>query len=181
MTIMTLWLPILVSAIVTFVAGAAIWTALPWHKQEWQKTPDEDAVRAALKGCPPGMYTVPNCPDQEAFKAPEMQQKFVDGPQGFITVVPAGLPTMGGKLASMFAYNLLVGILCAYLVSRTLAAGTDYLTVFRISGTVAFIAYGMAYVQESIWFGRSWAATLRTFLDALIYALLTGGVFGWLA
>ena len=127
------------------------------------------------------MYTVPNCPDQAAYKAPEMQQKFVDGPQAFITVIPSGLPTMGGKLVAMFAYNLLVGILCAYLVSRTLPAGADYLTVFRISGTVAFIAYGVAYIQESVWFGRSWVATLKTFLDALIYAVLTGGVFGWLA
>ena len=35
--------------------------------------------------------------------------------------------------------------------------------------------------EESIWFGRSWSMTLKTFLDALIYAVLTGGVFGWLA
>ena len=181
MSITSLWLPILVSAIVTFIAGAVIWMAMPWHKKEWQKTPDEEAVRAALKGCAPGMYSVPNCPDQAAYKDPEMQQKFIDGPQAFITVIPSGLPTMGGKLVSMFAYNLLVGILCAYLVSRTLAAGADYLTVFRISGTVAFIAYGVAYIQESVWFGRSWAATTKTFLDALIYAVLTGGVFGWLA
>jgi hypothetical protein len=181
MTILTLWLPIVVSAIFTFFAGAAIWMAMPWHKNEWRKTPDEESVRAALKDCPPGMYTVPNCPDQEAYKAPEMQQKFIDGPQAFITVIPSGLPTMGGKLVKMFAYNLLVGVLCAYIVSRTLPASSDYLAVFRISGTVAFIAYGVAYIQESIWFGRSWAATLKSFLDALIYSLLTGGVFGWLA
>ena len=59
MTIMTLWLPIIVSAVVTFIAGAVIWMAMPWHKGEWQQTPDEEAVRAALKDCPPGMYTVP--------------------------------------------------------------------------------------------------------------------------
>jgi hypothetical protein len=181
MTILTLWLPILVSAIAAFIAGSVIWMAMPWHKNEWRKTPDEEAVRAALKDCPPGMYTVPNCPDSAAFKEPEMQQKLIDGPQAYIRVIPSGVPTMGGKLVSMFAYNLLVAILCAYLVSRTLPAGTDYLTVFRVSGTVAFIAYGVAYIQESIWFGRSWAATRNTFLDALIYAVLTGGVFGWLA
>jgi len=81
----------------------------------------------------------------------------------------------------MFAYNLLVAVTCAYMVSRTLAAGADYLAIFRVSGTVAFIAYGMAYVQESVWFGRPWASTAKTFLDALIYAVLTGGIFGWLA
>jgi hypothetical protein len=181
MTIMSLWLPIIVSAVAVFVAGAVIWMAMPWHKNEWQKTPDEEAVRAALKGCGAGMYTVPNCPDQAQFKNPEMQKKFIEGPQAFITVVPSGLPRMGGKLAMMFAYNVVVAVVCAYMVSRTLAPGADYLAVFRISGNVAFIAYGMAYVQESIWFGRRWSSTAMTFLDALIYGLLTGGVFGWLA
>ena len=45
---------------------------------------------------------------------------------------------------------------------------------------MAFVAYGMAYVQESVWFGRPWSATIKTFLDALIYACLIGGAFGWL-
>lgn len=181
MTIMTLWLPIIATAVVVFFAGSVIWMAMPWHKGEWHKTPDEEAVRAALKGCPPGMYTVPNCNDKAEFNNPDMQKKFLDGPQAYITVVPSGLPKMGGKLVMMFGYNLVVAIVCAYMVSRTLAPGADYLAVFRISGTVAFIAYGMAYVQESVWFGRQWSSTLKTFLDALIYAVLTGGIFGWLA
>lgn len=181
MTIISLWQAIIASAVVVFFAGAVIWMVMPWHKKEWHKTPDEDAVRAALKGCPPGMYTVPNCSDQAEFKSPEMQQKFIDGPQGYITIVPSGLPKMGGKLVMMFAYNVLVAIICAYLLSRTVAAGAEYLTVFRVTGTVAFISYGVAYIQESVWFGRSWASTLKSFLDALIYAVLTGGVFGWLA
>lgn len=180
MTIMTLWQPILVSAVLTFIAGAVIWMAMPWHKQDWQKTDEEEAVRAALKGAEPGMYTVPNC-DPSQFKDPDMQQKFKDGPQAFITVVPSGLPQMGGKLLLMFVYNLLVAILCAYFVSRTAVPGMDYLGVFRIAGTVAFAAYGFAYIQDSIWFGRSWSLTAKTFLDALIYGVLVGGAFGWLA
>ena len=181
MTIMSLWLPILVSAVFVFIAGADIWMIMPWHKTDWSKTADEEAVRGALKSTGPGMYTVPNCPDPSAFKDPEMQQKLIDGPQAFITVVPSGIPTMGGKLALMFVFNLVVSIVCAYLLSRTVTADADYLTVFRVTGNVAFIAYGFAYVQESIWFGRSWSMTVKTFVDALIYAVLTGGVFGWLA
>lgn len=180
MTIMSLWLPILVSAVVVFIAGAVIWMVMPWHKPDWSKTADEEAVRAALKSTEPGMYTLPHC-DPAQFKDPAMQQKFKEGPQAYITVVPNGLPQMGGKLIMMFIYNLLVAVLCAYFVSRTLAAGADYLSVFRIAGAVAFIAYGVAYIQESVWFGRSWSMTLKTFLDALIYGALTGGVFGWLA
>lgn len=180
MTIMTLWQPILLSAVLTFIAGAVIWMVMPWHKTDWRKTTDEEAVRSALSSTDPGMYTVPNC-DPARFRDPQMQQKFKDGPQAYITVVPNGLPQMGGKLLLMFVYNLLVGVLCAYIVSRTVAPGSDYLHVFRIAGAVAFIAYGVAYIQESIWFGRSWSLTAKTFLDALIYAILTGGAFGWLA
>lgn len=181
MSIMTLWQPILASAVIAFVAGAAIWMVMPWHKSEWSKTADEEGVRRALQGLSPGLYNVPHCPDQAALKDPAMQQKFKDGPLAFITIVRSGLPSMGPKLVMMFGYNLLVAIVCAYFVSRTLAPDAEYLAIFRISGAVAFVAYGMAFVQDSIWFGRPWSATVKTFLDALIYSLLTGGVFGWLA
>ena len=180
MSIMTLWQPILASAVLVFVAGAVIWMIMPWHKTDWSKIPDEEGARNALRGLAPGQYNLPNCPDQSAYKEPDMQQKFKDGPIAFITVLPSGLPNMGPNLGLMFAYNVLVGVVCAYFVSRTAAPDADYLAIFRISGAVAFIAYGMAYVQENIWFGRPWSSTMKTFLDALIYALLTGGAFGWL-
>ena len=180
MTITSLWLPILGSTVAVFVASAIIWMVMPWHKSDWRRTADEEAVRDALKSTGPGMYTVPNCPPEQ-FKDPVMRQKFIDGPQAFITVVPSGLPRMGGKLLMSFVFNLIVAILCAYILSRTLAVGAEYLAVFRVSGAVAFIAYGIAYIQESIWFGREWSVTAKSFLDALIYAALTGGMFGWLA
>lgn len=181
MSIMTLWQPILLSAVLAFIAGSVIWMAMPWHKNDWRKLPDEEAARNALRNLEPGQYSIPHCPDQAALKDPVWQKKMEDGPVAFINVVSPGLPGMGPKLVRMFAYNLVVAIVCAYFVSRTLAPDADYLAVFRVSGAVAFVAYGMAYVQESIWFGRPWSATMKTFLDALIYSLLTGGAFGWLA
>ncbi len=181
MGIVSLWLPILVSAIITFIASAAVWTVLPWHKSDYKKTNDEEGVRSALKGADPGLYTVPHCADAAALQDEEVRQKFVDGPQAFITVVPNGVPQMGPKLAMSFLYNVFVGVLCAYIVSRTLDAEASYLAVFRISGTVAWIAYGIAFIQDSVWFGKPWSVTAKNLLDALIYGLLTGGVFGWLA
>ncbi len=180
MTIISLWLPIVVSAVVVFIAGSIIWMAMPWHRNDWSKTPDEERVRAALASTDPGHYTVPNIADREQFKDPDVKQKLIDGPQAYITVIPSGEPQMGGKLLLMLLYNLLVAVFCAYVVSRSLSAGAEYLAVFRIAGTTAFLAYGMAYIQESIWFGRSWSMTAKNFLDALIYAVLTGGIFGWL-
>ena len=180
MSIPDLWLSILVSAVVAWIASALVWTVLPWHKSDYAKTTDEEGVRAALKGLQPGFYNVPHCKDQKDLKMPEMRQKFSDGPLAFITVLPNGLPSMGRNMGLMFAYNIFVGILCAYLVSRTTGPDASYLEVFRIAGTVAWIANGVAHIPDSVWFGRPVSHTAKSLLDALIYGLLTGGVFGWL-
>ena len=65
---------------------------------------------------------------------------------------------------------------------RVLGMGytTPYLGVFRVAGTTAFIAYAAGLWQQSIWYSRPWSTTLKHTLDGLIYALLTGGAFGWL-
>ena len=181
MTIVSLWLPILVSAALVFVASALVWTALPWHKSDFLKTANEESVRAALRGLAPGFYLLPYVMDRDALKNPEVQQKWQEGPNAYITVIPNGMQKMGAKLIASFVYYIVVGIICAYVVSRTIGPGGDYLSVFRIAGTVAFIAYGIAYIQDSIWFGRPWAITGKNLFDALIYSLLTGGAFGWLA
>lgn len=180
MGIAALWLPILTSAVVVWLASALVWVVLPWHKKDFSRLSDEDAARAALADLAPGNYMLPYCADQNELKDPAVRKKFEEGPIGFVTLVASGVPTMGGKLLGSFVYYLLVGVFCAYLVTRTVVPTTDYLEVFRVSGTVAFVAYGVAYVQDSIWFGRPWSITAKSLLDALIYALLTGGVFGWL-
>ena len=38
----------------------------------------------------------------------------------------------------------------------------------------------LALWQISIWYHRSWATTIRSTIDGLIYAALTAGFFGWL-
>jgi hypothetical protein len=180
MGIIDLWLPILVSAGVCFVISALMWAALKYHESDYKKTSDEESVRSALKGNKPGFYLLPFYTDQAELKKPEVKQKYVDGPLAYITMLPNGVPAMGPRLISMFVFFVVIGVLCAYFVSRTLAPEADYLAVFRIAGTVAFIANSLALVPESIWFGRPWSMTIKSFIDALIYGLLTGGVFGWL-
>jgi hypothetical protein len=181
MGIAALWMPILASAVLVFILSALVWTVLPWHKKDFKKTGNEEAVRSALSGSAPGAYMLPYCVDPADFKNPEMAQKYIDGPQGFITIVPNGLPQMGPKLGMSFAYNVFVGVICAYFVSRTVAPDASYLAVFRVAGATAFVAYGIAYIQDSIWFGRPWSLTAKSLFDALLYSLLTGGAFGWLA
>ena len=181
MSFITYWLPIIVSAAGVFVASAVIWMAFKWHNADFRKIENEDGVREALKGATPGFYLLPYHLDPAELKDPAIQQKYIDGPLAYVTVLKNGIPKMAGNLIGSFAYYLFVGALCAYVLSMSGAAGGEYLDVFRVTCTTAWIAYGVAYVQDSIWFGRPWAITVKNLLDALIYGLVTGGVFGWLA
>lgn len=181
MNILDLWVPILVSSAFVWIFSAMVWMIFPWHKSDFSKTGDEDAVRSSLKNHAPGYYTVPHVPDPKALKEPDVRKKFEEGPLAFITIVPSGVPAMGGKLIFSFFLNVLVGVVCAYMITRTSAPDASYLHTFRIAGTVAFVSYGFAYIQDSTWFGRPWSITAKSMLDAFLYALLTGGVFGWLA
>jgi len=181
-SILSLWLPILLSAVFVFIISSVIHTMLTYHKPDFSKLPQEDEIRDALGkfNIPPGDYTVPYADSSKARNTPEFKEKLAKGPLGFITMMPNGEPGMTSSLIQWFLYSVMVGIVAAYVTGRVLDAGADYLEVFRIAGTVAFASYAMALPQNSIWFYRSWPSTLRFMFDGLVYALLTAGTFGWL-
>ena len=45
----SLWLPILIAALLVWIASALFWTVGPHHKHEFAPLPDEDRVLAALR------------------------------------------------------------------------------------------------------------------------------------
>ena len=181
-TIGALWLPILVSSIAVWVASVLFWTVMPHHRSDLGRLPDEDAARQALgpQGLAPGQYMIPYAVTHKDLQDPETPRKFEEGPVGFLTVVPSGVPTIGSKIMLSVVFYLLISTVVSYLASRTLDPGADYLTVFRVTGTVAWLAYGTATVPDAIWFGRPWSVILKGQLDALVYGLLTAGFFSWL-
>ncbi|MFQ6022809.1 MAG: hypothetical protein ACE5NW_08815 [Acidiferrobacterales bacterium] len=181
-TLGSLWLAILLAAVVVWIASALIWMVLPHHKSDYKGLPDEEAARKALtpQDLAPGQYNIPHCASMEEMKKPEVQKKFEEGPAGFITILPRGVPAMGKPMVLTFVYYLIVGVIIAYVASRTLAPGADYLAVFRVTSTIAWLAYGAAIIPDAVWFGRPWSAVGKHLIDALVYALLTAGVFGWL-
>lgn len=99
---------------------------------------------------------------------------------GFFTALPPGVPKMGGKILLSVVFYFVISVVVAYLASRTLDSGEGYITVFRVTGTVAWLAYGAATVPEAIWFGRPWSGIAKGLVDALVYGVLTAGFFGWL-
>jgi hypothetical protein len=178
----SLLIPIVVSAVFVFIASSIIHMATPFHKNDLKKFPNEDDVMNALRGLGlrPGDYGMPKPDSMKQMGSPEFKAKMKAGPVAFITVRPAGEVSMTGNLVQWFLYSIVVSIFAAYVAGISLARGAEYLKVFQIVGTVAFTGYALALPQSSIWWSKSWGATIRSMIDGLVYALLTAGAFGWL-
>jgi len=180
--LMSLGIPILLSAVIVFVASSIVHMVLPFHRKDLLKLQKEDEVLEALRrfDLPPGDYAAPHAGSPEGMKKPEFIEKMTKGPVVLMTIAPGGPPSMGTNLLLWFLYSVVVSILAGYIASRALGPGAHYLAVFRFVGASAFMAYSMALAQNSIWYKRNWGTTVRSMLDGLLYGLLTAGTFGWL-
>ena len=177
-----LWLPILVAAVLVFVASSLLHMVLTYHRTDYGKVPSEDAVMDALRpfNIPPGDYMVPNPGSPAASRSPEFAARMKKGPVAVMTVMRPGEIRMGGRLVAWFLFCVVVSVFAAYLTSRALPARAPCLAVFRFASTVAFMGYAMALWEDMIWYDRAWMTTLKSTVDGLLYGLLTGGAFGWL-
>jgi hypothetical protein len=177
-----LWLPILLSAVIVFVASSVIHMGPFWHRSDYPQMPREAEVLSALRplAIPPGDYFIPRASGMQEMRSPAFKEKLNQGPVAVMTVMPNGTMSMRRNLLQWFVFLLVVGVFCAYIAGRTLPPGTPYPRVFQIVSATAFIGYTLALCELSIWYRRAWSLTLKAALDGLIYSLLTGGTFGWL-
>jgi len=180
--IAALWLPILVSAVLVFVASSIIHMAPLWHRSELPAPPDGDRMQDALRpfGLKPGENMLPRMQSMKECSSPAFIEKLTRGPVLIMTVIPSGPMSMARPLVQWFICIVVVSMLVAYVTGAALAADASYLAVFRVAGTTAFIAYAAGCWPQSIWYHRPWSTTGKLTLDGLIYGLLTGGAFGWL-
>jgi hypothetical protein len=176
-----LWLPVLLSAVAVFVASSVIHMVLGYHASDWQSLEREDGVLDALRpfGLKPGDYVAPKPTSMADMNSPEFKAKVAKGPRVMLTVMGSSDSMLKG-LMLWFVYSVVVAVFAGYVAGIALPPGADYLVVFRVTSTVAFAGYALALWQSWIWYSRGLGATLRTTFDGLVYALLTGGVFGWL-
>src|SRR5437016_5544107 len=153
-----LWIPILLSAVIVFVASSILHMVLPYHRSDYKKLPDEDKVLATLRaaGLTPGLYNFPFTTHKE-MKSPEAQERFKQGPVGFVTVMPSGPVNMGKFLGLWFVFCVVVSGFVAYLAAHTVPYGSSYRHVFAVTGTAAFLAYGVATLSNGIWKGQPWS------------------------
>jgi hypothetical protein len=181
-TLPELWLPILLAAVLVFIASSVIHMVLGYHASDMADLPNEDRIRAAFReaAVPPGDYATPRAGSMKEMAEPAFVAKQTEGPVAIMTVFPNGPAKLPIMLGQWFLFSVVIGVFVAYVAGRTLPPGTDYLQVFRVTGTVAFLAYAVDSWPQSIWFGRTWSTTFKNTLDGLVFALLTAGAFGWL-
>jgi hypothetical protein len=177
----TLWLPILLSAVFVFIVSSLLHMVLGYHAGDFQKLSNEDQVMDTLRGLniPTGHYAMPKADSMKDFSSETHKAKMKKGPVMMMNVRSSEM-SMGSSLVKWFLYSIVVGFFCAYLGSISVPADADYLKVFQIIGCAAFMGYGLALFQEAIWGGRSWRSTWLGAFDALLYACVTAGTFGWL-
>jgi len=96
----SLWLPILLSAVFVFLMSFVLHMLLPWHRTDYAKVPNEDAVAAALRGfsLPAGDDMMPRPDSPAEMRSPEFAEKVRQGPRVVMTVMPGGEMSMTGNL-----------------------------------------------------------------------------------
>jgi len=181
-SVLTLWLPILLSAVAVFILSSIIHMLSPWHKNDYGRVPSEDALRSCLAplAIPPGDYMVPRPESRDDMKSPEFAEKMRTGPNLIMTVLPTGAWSMTTNLIQWFLYLILVGMFAGWVAGSALPAGADDFLVGHFVAITAFIGYTLALWQMSIWYHRSWGTTIKATFDGLIYALITAAIFCWL-
>ena len=131
----SLVLPILISAVVVFVASSIIHMVLPYHKSDMRRIPGgkEDDVLETLRRItlPPGDYGAPHPGSMAGMTDPAFVAKMAKGPQVLMTIAPGGSASMGK--------SLLLGLELNYLVAKN-KIGTGFACRYSYSNNEKFYA-----------------------------------------
>src|SRR2546425_7087883 len=113
--LVSLWLPILLSAVGVFLLSSVLHMFTSWHKSDYLKVPNEDRVMDTLRplAIPPGDYMMPRPGSTEEMRSPAFVEKFKQGPVMMFTVMPGGSMAMGKNLVQWFLFSGVVGIFAA--------------------------------------------------------------------
>ena len=116
-SITSLWLPILLSAVIVFVASSVIHMVLSYHKNDLRSLPKEAEVMAALRpfNIPPGDYGMPRPASMKDMGTPEFAEKLKKGPAAFMTVLRPGPPETAAQLVQWFLYSVVISVFSWYV------------------------------------------------------------------
>lgn len=169
-----LWLPVLAAAAAVWIASAVVWMALPHHRRDQRKLPDEDLMRATLKAMnvAPGVYGFPHFNSHSDASKPECKQKWESGPNGHLTVFTPKI-SMGKNMLVTFVVYVVVSAMIGYLGWITVPRGAEFGPAFQVLGTAGVLAYAFAFIPGGVWFQHG-RATILCVIDGIGYGLITG-------
>ena len=170
-----LWVPILVATVVLWFLSFVCWALLPHHFGDHQKVANEDEFMDLLKrsDIAPGNYMFPYAGSSKVQGDKEFVQRYVEGPRGVLNVYR--VPNMAVNMIQTILYFLVTVFTIAYITSVACPAGTEFIKVFRIAGTIGVLTYASSGFLNRIWFkARHWTHVL----DGLVYGLVVGLIFG---
>lgn len=194
----SLWLPIVVSGVLVWIASAVAWMAIGHHKKDRGAIPggrEQEFMDAITRmGIGPGNYGFPDfcqhdkLPREERMKA--VKVLYDRQPQGLLRV---WAPTnMGLNMALTFVFYLVTSAVIGYLGWAALPHGSPGATagadgggatfgqVFRVLGTAGILAYCFASFPGDLWFQKKRRAMAMDLIDGVVFGVITGAVFAWL-
>ena len=177
-----IWLPTLASAVAVFIVSSIIHMATKWHANDTKQLPNEDAVGNLLRDLPAGEYRFPYAATMAEMRTPEFEEKLKRGPTGIVGVrgMHSDRKGLQNALIAWFLYTIVVSWLSGHLAHVALPGPTDHHDIAHTVGLAAFLGYGMALAQNSIWSPTKWKTTAKMMVDALVYAVVTAEIFVWL-
>lgn len=178
----SLWLPILLSAVACFIVSSIIHMLTPWHKGDYGTLPSEEGVLGAMRpfNIPPGDYMAPKPASMDDMKTAAFAEKRNRGPVVIMTVLPSGPVTMGGQLGAWFIYLVVIDLMAGWIAATTLEPGANPRAVFHYVSLAAFLGFTGALWQMTIWYKRSLGTTIRSTIDGVVYAVISGAIFMWM-
>jgi len=151
-SLMSLVVPIVLSAVLVFVLSSVIHMVMTYHRADFKGLPKEDEVLETFRrlNVAPGDYSAPFCDSPASMKEPAYVENMKRGPGLVVTVWPTSSFNMGATLGQWFVYLLVVSLFTGYVLSRVFGEGANYMEVFRIAGTVAFMVAARRVVCQQV-------------------------------
>src|ERR1700723_3487480 len=103
-SLLSLWLPILISAVIAFVASWLLHMVVGHHRNDMRPLSQEDALLESLRAAriEPGDYMAPHISSAAQMRSPEFLEKRRRGPVVLMTLSAGGEMNMGKPRAQGF-------------------------------------------------------------------------------
>jgi len=169
----------LIGGVILFLWSFLAWVILPLHSSSLHGIANEDAVITALQQSlsSHAVYMIPHNPGKDADLAAQNAwlDKMKRGPTGLIMYNPIGTdPMMPRQMIIGVILDFLAALLVSWLLTRSTAFGTSYVSRVSFCGMFALFVTVFDYLMMWNWMGYPGDFTIGLILDSFIGLLLAG-------